>query len=109
VKVIDLAPEFSWRLHSSAGVQSAYQILVASNQKNIEQNIGNFWNSGEVRSSASANVMYEGKTLQANQKYFWKLRVWDDVNRLSEYSETQAFSVSAADEGIITTLKYLSN
>jgi hypothetical protein len=53
--------------------------------------------------------MYEGKTLQANQKYFWKLRVWDDVNRLSEYSETQAFSVSAADESIITTLKYLSN
>jgi hypothetical protein len=82
---------------------------MASNQKSIEQNIGNFWNSGEVRSSASANVMYEGKTLQANQKYFWKLRVWDDVNRLSEYSETQAFSVSAADESIITTLKYLSN
>jgi alpha-L-rhamnosidase len=103
VKIIDLTPEFSWRLHGSSGVQSAYQILVASNQKNIEQNIGDFWNSGEVRSSASANVTYEGKLLKTGQQYFWKLRIWDDVNRLSEYSETQAFRVGAADESTITT------
>ncbi len=103
VGIIDHTPEFSWRLHHTAGVQSAYQILVASSQQRIDQNIGDLWNSGQVRGRASVNVQYAGKNLETGKAYFWKVRVWDNLNRTSEYSEPQLFRLETAATNSLTT------
>lgn len=103
VKVLDSTPEFSWQLPQSAGIQSAYQLLVASSKQNIDNNIGDLWNSGQVRGSQSFNIAYAGKTLETGKQFFWKVRIWDDVNRLSEYSENQGFTVGNSTNKTITT------
>lgn len=84
-------PEYSWLLPKEALAQKAYQILVATSQKQIEQNSGDVWNSGQVRKSTNSNITHEGKPLQPGQTYYWKVRIWDQDNRLSEYSVVQVF------------------
>ncbi|MDX2070093.1 MAG: sulfatase [Haliscomenobacter sp.] len=84
-------PEYSWLLPKEALAQKAYQILVATSQKQIEQNSGDVWDSGQVRKSTNSNIPHEGKPLQPGQTYYWKVRIWDQDNRLSEYSGVQVF------------------
>lgn len=105
VVIKDARPEFTWSVPTEAVSQSAYQLLVASSKENIDNNIGDVWNSGQVRTNKSAEIEYDGKPLQAGNKYYWKVRVWDAVNRLSRYSDSQAFQVGTS-ESMITTSNF---
>lgn len=89
-KIIDSQPELSWMVPKGAVLQKAYQILVASSKTNIDNNIGDVWDSGNVRSSQSTDVEI-GKELEEDTPYFWKVRIWDQDNRLSAYSNSQQF------------------
>ncbi len=91
-KIIDNKPEFGWIVPKEAGLQLGYQILVSSSKENIENNIGDVWDSGNMRTGQSTNVEFEGEKLKENSTYFWKVRIFDKDNRLSEYSEPQKFS-----------------
>ncbi len=97
-KIIDSKPEFGWVVPKEALVQKAYQILVSSEKEKIENNIGDAWNSGIVRSSKSFNVEFGGGPLKENTSYFWKVRIFDADNRLSEYSAAQPFQTGAFGE-----------
>ncbi len=103
VKIYDLKPEFGWTVPLGAKFQGAYQILVASNKKDINNNNGNVWDSKQIRSSASTNVEYQGAPLQSGKTYFWKVRIWDEENRLVDYSEAQQFTTGTSDSYIIST------
>ncbi|MDA0196684.1 MAG: sulfatase [Bacteroidetes bacterium] len=98
----DNTPEFGWRISDAAVFQSAYQILVATSKANINNNIGDAWNSKQVRGNNASNVSYGGLPLKAGLKYFWKVRIWDEHNRLSNYSESQDFSLANPDDQITT-------
>ena len=102
VALVDAQPEFAWIVPKEAVFQSAYQILVASSKANIDNNNGDLWDSGQVRSNESSNLTYGGKPLQKGNRYFWKVRIWDEVNRLTGYSESQSFQVGG-DSKMITT------
>ena len=91
-KIIDSKPEFSWIVPEQAVIQKAYQVLVASSKKNIDDNIGDVWDSGNVRSNKSTNVELGSGPLKPNTTYFWKVRIFDKDNRLSEYSAPQQFT-----------------
>ncbi|MDW5288141.1 sulfatase [Formosa sp. PL04] len=80
---------FSWDVSNDSEKQSAYQILVASSIQNIDNNIGDVWNSDKVESEISNGVAYAGKPLKSNHDYYWKLRVWDEINRTGRYSKAQ--------------------
>jgi len=71
-------PRFSWNLESEQRdvYQTSYQILVASNLNNLDQNIGDIWDSKKIESDQSIQILYSGKALESNQKYFWKVKVW---------------------------------
>jgi alpha-L-rhamnosidase len=97
-KIIDSKPEFSWVVPKGAGIQKAYQILVSSEKEKIENNIGDVWNSGIIRSSQSFNVEFGGGPLKENTSYFWKVRIFDADNRLSEYSAAQQFQTGEFGE-----------
>ena len=103
VKIYDLKPEFGWTVPLGAKFQGAYQILVASNKTNIDVNNGDIWDSGQVRTSASTDVEYKGKPLEVGKAYFWKVRIWDEENRLVDYSEAQKFVTGKSDSYIIST------
>lgn len=90
-EIIDSKPEFSWVVPKEAVIQKGYQILVSSTKENIDKNIGDVWDSGNVRSSKSVDIEFCGEPLSENTEYFWKVRIFDQDNRLSEYSEPQKF------------------
>jgi len=87
----DPSPEFSWQVPLEAETQKAYQVLVASTRDSLRYNLGNIWDSGRVTGSHSVNVAYGGPSLAPNSTYYWKVRIFDKDNRLSEYSAPQKF------------------
>ncbi|PWG06748.1 sulfatase-like hydrolase/transferase [Polaribacter aquimarinus] len=103
VKVFDLKPEFGWTVPLGAKYQGAYQILVASNKASIDANNGDVWDSGRVASSKSTDVEYGGTALEVGRTYFWKVRIWDEANRLVDYAEAQKFTTGKSESYIIST------
>ncbi|WP_319481417.1 sulfatase-like hydrolase/transferase [uncultured Draconibacterium sp.] len=101
----DSKPEFSWVVPAEAGIQKAFQLLVSSSKDLIDKNIGNVWNSGQVRSNKSADVELGSEPLKPHTSYFWKVRVFDKDNRLSEYSEVQQFQTGSF-KGDITSSNF---
>lgn len=94
---------FGWQLPKEAGYQSAYQILVASTQEKLDQNIGDLWDSGQLRGPSSSNNKYKGKALQEGIRYFWKVRMWDSDNRTSNYSKAHSFEITGSQETQLNT------
>ncbi|WP_235989240.1 sulfatase-like hydrolase/transferase [Psychroserpens algicola] len=103
VKIFDLKPEFGWTVPLGAKYQGAYQILVSSNKTHIDNNNGDVWDSGRVASIKSTNVEYEGKALEVGKTYYWKVRIWDEANRLVDYADAQKFTTGKSDSYIIST------
>ncbi|NND08307.1 MAG: sulfatase-like hydrolase/transferase [Saprospiraceae bacterium] len=102
VSLKDAEPEFAWIVPDEAVFQSGYQLLVASSQENIDNNIGDMWDSGQVRSDQSANIEYLGQPLAIGHRYHWQVRIFDEVNRLSQYSDSQSFLMGKGDSTITT-------
>jgi alpha-L-rhamnosidase len=87
---IDAAqPRLSWQLASDerGARQVAYQILVASSEKNLARNHGDLWDTSKVASDESILLAYGGKPLAARQACFWKVRVWEAGGKASAWSE----------------------
>lgn len=88
---IDAArPSLSWILTSSekGQKQTAYQILVASDEDKLRNEQPDIWDSGRVVSDQSNQVAYGGPALSSRQRCFWKVRAWDKDDSVSPYSET---------------------
>src|SRR5918994_1430295 len=73
------APRLSWALESEGRgqVQSAYRILVAQSEEDLESEENLLWDSGRVESDRSVGVEYEGEALRSGTRCLWKVRVWD--------------------------------
>ena len=87
-----ILPVYSWKPGIATSRQNAYQVLVSSSEKNIELNIGDVWNSGQVKSNQAENIKHAGNALATGREYFWKVRIWDQDNRLTEYTPAVKFN-----------------
>lgn len=102
ILLLDAEPEYSWTVPKGAVSQSAYQILVASSQANIDNNLGDIWDSEQVRKGNSSNILHKGARLKEGNTYYWKVRIWDQDNRLLKYSESQSFTMGKGGTEITT-------
>ena len=70
-------PRLFWKLKSSANGQSqfAYEILVASSAKKLNDDHGDLWDSGKIISDDTIQINYAGQKLSSSQQVFWKVRV----------------------------------
>jgi len=78
---IDAAkPQFAWQSDATTPnwMQSAYQVLVATDEKNLVAGKADVWDSGRITSSDSINITYAGPRLRPHTRYFWLVRVWDN-------------------------------
>jgi alpha-L-rhamnosidase len=96
------APALSWRLmpakqDSRNLSQKSWQIMVASSPDLLKKNKPDLWNSGVMNSSDVA-VIYEGKNLHSRQQCYWKVRISDQDNKLSEWSEPASFTMALLDK-----------
>jgi alpha-L-rhamnosidase len=75
-------PRLSWKLASNqrGATQSAYQIQVSDG-------LGGLWDSGKVLSDQSLHIPYHGPALRSRQRCTWRVRVWDEHDLLSTWSE----------------------
>ena len=83
-----LAPRLSWQLVSNKRntAQTAYEIKLSSGKKTN-------WNSGIQHSNQSVQVVYTGPALESNTSYQWQVRVWDQTNTPSEWSQPASFTM----------------
>ena len=92
------APRFSWLVTSAnpkvRGLhQTAYRILVASSERALRAGSGDLWDSGKVASADSAQIVYSGKPLASRAEAFWKVQVWDQRGKASEWSAPAEWSM----------------
>jgi len=93
-------PRLSWVLESEERGQKqlAYQILAASSRTKLDKNEADLWNTGEVDSSQSTHVEYQGQKLNSRQQCWWKVRVWDKDGVPSDWSESAFWSMGLLAE-----------
>ncbi|WP_308992382.1 family 78 glycoside hydrolase catalytic domain [Mariniflexile litorale] len=80
------APRLTWILASSKRnvKQSAYQIQVSEKEKSLKNTI--LWDSGKIITDQSVHVNYNGPKLISLKKYYWRVRVWNQNNKVSKWS-----------------------
>ncbi|MDR1745706.1 MAG: glycoside hydrolase family 78 protein [Tannerella sp.] len=91
-------PRLSWKIATTADAvqnqrQTAYQIIVASSPEKLNNDLGDLWNTGRVKSSQSVQVVYEGEPLETLQHCWWKVRVWNNHGQVSGWSEPATWSM----------------
>lgn len=96
------APRLSWKLKVDNAAtrnvsQKAYRILVASDAAGLDRGEGDLWDSGRVNAARSTLVAYAGSPLKSRQRCFWKVRVWDQDNQPSEWSDTASWEMAFLD------------
>ncbi|HXU76736.1 MAG TPA: alpha-L-rhamnosidase N-terminal domain-containing protein, partial [Methylomirabilota bacterium] len=94
-------PRLTWRVESSQlnQSQSAYQILVASTEKELAENRGDLWDSGKVASDETVNIVYAGRPLVSREVCFWKIKVWDQAGSASSWSSPAKWSMGLLEAG----------
>jgi alpha-L-rhamnosidase len=88
-------PRLTWQAQSDKRDQrqTAYEILVASSEKLLRQNVGDLWDSGKTVSDQTLNIDYFGKPLASREVCFWKIKVWDKNDRASPWSAPAMWSM----------------
>ena len=94
--VVQNQPRLSWQLVSKEfyASQIGYQILVSSSEENLKKDNGDIWNSGRVNSDKNLQINYSGTPLKSETKYFWKVKVWNQKGKASNWSKTASFRMS---------------
>src|SRR5690606_12330380 len=82
-------PRLSWKIFSDQQkvMQTAYEIRVADSPANLNRKNRLIWESGKVESGQSVNVEYSGSDLEPMQRVYWQVRVWDNQNKATKWSE----------------------
>jgi len=82
-------PRFTWQLVGEQRniSQTAYEITVSASK-------GTAWKSGKITSNQSVQVPYSGTALQSGKKYTWQVRVWDNSDKPSAWSEPAFFQTA---------------
>ncbi len=72
-------PQLSWQLQDDrfAARQTAYQLQVATKSELLLGGKADVWDSGRVSSDKSVGVAYAGPALKPEQRYYWRVKVWD--------------------------------
>ena len=73
--------------------QTAYQILAASERELLEEGKADLWDSGKVMEERNYGLPYGGRPLTSRQQVFWKVRVWDERDHVSSFSECACFEM----------------
>ena len=93
-------PCLSWKIKSvvNGTSQKACQLLAASRPELLSEEKADLWNSGKVMSSSGVLFPYGGNTLNSRSVCYWKVRIMDENDRMSEWSPTGCFSVGLLEK-----------
>lgn len=95
-------PRFSWQMLSDGTnvMQSAYEIRVASSIAHLKSNKNLLWSTAKVKSDQSTNVDYAGTPLKSMQRAYWQVRIWDNKDKASAWSEPALWEMGILDKAM---------
>ena len=96
-----IKPRLSWNIEAGqkGEYQIAYQVMVASSIENLFQDRGDLWNSGKTISGQSIQIAYNGKLLESQKKYYWKVKIWNNANEESTWSKPSIWETGLLNSG----------
>jgi len=82
------APRLSWKIQSAQRnvMQTTYQVRVGTDSANLSAGKSLVWDSGKTKSETSVFLPYGGTPLQPNTKYFWQVKLKDNLGKESAWS-----------------------
>ncbi|NQV35011.1 MAG: alpha-L-rhamnosidase N-terminal domain-containing protein, partial [Phycisphaeraceae bacterium] len=88
-------PRLGWQLMPGTlgHRQTAYRLIVASQETRLSRNTGDLWDTGKVNSAETSQIVYAGAPLKAGQICFWKVQMWDETGQSSGWSRPAQWSV----------------
>lgn len=78
--------------------QSAYRVLVSSTEQGLLLEQGDLWDTGKRESVENFGIVYNGKELVSRQKIYWKIKVWDEKDSESEWSDTSYWEMGLLED-----------
>ncbi|MDR1201799.1 MAG: glycoside hydrolase family 78 protein [Tannerellaceae bacterium] len=95
IAIESLTPLLSWKLQSGKErkSQTAFQVLAASRPELLIEGKADCWDSGKILSSQSVQVQYKGEELSSRQDIYWKVRIWDEQDNPTSWSEIASWSM----------------
>jgi alpha-L-rhamnosidase len=98
-------PRLSWKADAAQreARQTAYQIVVGESAAMLKASLadqtaaGILWDTGKVASDTSVHAPYAGAALQPGQRCYWRVRVWDENDAASDWSETGFWEMGLLD------------
>ena len=89
-------PRFSWHLDpvdpaARDLTQSAYEIEVTATDPPAAGKV--IWASGKIESNRTSQIEYAGTPLASRNRAEWKVRVWDQTNEASDWSQPATFGI----------------
>ena len=92
------APRFTWQItgEKTGTKQTSYEIIVGTDSMDLKLGRGKLWNSGEIKSGKSFAI-YSGNVLSPYTKYFWSVKIWDEKNTPSKWSDLSSFETGMMD------------
>jgi len=88
-------PRISWGIRSDERnvLQAAYQIQVYTDKEFNSI----LWDSGKVDSEESIHIEYKGEPLKSRTRYYYRVRVWDQRGRASDWSQVAFWEMGLLD------------
>lgn len=94
-----LNPLFGWQMYSkkNGAKQTGFQILVSTTIEKISNDEGDIWDTGKIMSDNSQNIPFSGKKLESSKRYYWKVRVWNSNDKVSDWSTIKHWDMGLSD------------
>jgi len=99
IGIDEVHPRLTWQLVSKEkGVsQNAYQIVISETELDLHLNNGNAWVS-EIIVSSTIPAVYQGPELLPFTRYYWSVRVMDNNDKWTAWSQSAFFETGMIDQ-----------
>ncbi len=67
--------------------------MITSNKSYLNTNKGDLWDTNKALSDKNIHIPYNGLKLNSRQISYWKVRVWDQNDNPSEFSEVAHWEI----------------
>ena len=89
-------PDFSWQMiddQQYCARQKAYRIVVATSPEALKKE-EYVYDTGKVDSDLSVCIPYTGAALKPCTRYYWKVYVWDERDKMTSSKEEAWFETA---------------
>ncbi|MBN2213842.1 MAG: family 78 glycoside hydrolase catalytic domain [Bacteroidales bacterium] len=100
VGIDEMHPGLSWEVVSDerSVMQTAYQIWASLSPDGLKSDKSLYWNTGKKLSEQSVHIPYAGTELKSGQRIWWKVKIWDNKGRESDWSEPAFWEMGLLNE-----------